>query len=316
MCALALADHATTAPSLSAEPELFLQTVPRTLVHRAAVSEVLLTGIREGGTDTFLVGAQWPRGHSYYGSVGNRWHDPMLLAETIRQAVLLISHQKMGIPLDYHFLSHATSYEVDPSEVLMADRPADVLLVATLTGIRRRGTTVAGFEVNVECHRDGRLLGQGHMSMTCVPETTYRRLRGARADARAARPAAPVVPPESVGRNDESDVVLTLNPRDGAWALVADPDHPVLFDHPVDHVPGMVVLEGARQAALATLNNTWGVATGCSVTFERFVEFDAPCLVTVGEVAAGPDGEQVVPVDFAQGGSTAASASVAVRTGP
>ena len=41
--------------------------VPRQYVHRAAVSEVLLTGWRPGAApQTFTVDAQWPRGHSLF----------------------------------------------------------------------------------------------------------------------------------------------------------------------------------------------------------------------------------------------------------
>ncbi|MDI3405808.1 hypothetical protein [Streptomyces cavernicola] len=45
-------------PTTCDTPELFSQTVPRTLVHRAAVSEVLVTGIRKVSEDHFPVGAQ------------------------------------------------------------------------------------------------------------------------------------------------------------------------------------------------------------------------------------------------------------------
>src|SRR5689334_19245938 len=45
---------------------LFDQTIPRHLVHRAAVSEVFLTDLRVTDETTFQVGAQWPRDHSFY----------------------------------------------------------------------------------------------------------------------------------------------------------------------------------------------------------------------------------------------------------
>ncbi|MFG2733396.1 ScbA/BarX family gamma-butyrolactone biosynthesis protein [Streptomyces harbinensis] len=315
MCALTLADHQPRQPQPAPDPQLFLQTVPRTLVHRASVAEVLVTGLRDGGQDTFVVGAQWPRGHSYYRAADGRRHDPMLLGECIRQAVLLISHEGMRISLGHHFFSHTTSYEVDPDGARLADRPADIVLTARLAGIKRRGTAVGGFEAAVDCHREGRLIGHGTMTMTCVPKATYRRLRGGRADARAPRPTAAPVPPGTVGRREESDVVIAGTGVEGVWSLRVDPDHPVLFDHPVDHVPGMVVMEAARQAALAALGRPDGLATGCAITFERFVEFGVACLVTAGTPVTHGDGRHTLPVRFTQEDVTVASAEVTLWTG-
>src|SRR4051812_26459174 len=62
----------------------FQQTIPRSLVHRAAVSEVFVTDLNILGEGTFEVGAQWPRRHSFFGPRTPAFHDPMLYAETIR----------------------------------------------------------------------------------------------------------------------------------------------------------------------------------------------------------------------------------------
>ncbi|WP_281275492.1 AfsA-related hotdog domain-containing protein [Saccharothrix australiensis] len=36
--------------------------------------------------------------------------------------------------------------------------------------------------------------------------------------------------------------------RSDSWLPRVDRRHPVLFDHPVDHVPGMALQEAGRQA--------------------------------------------------------------------
>lgn len=65
-------------------------TVPREYVHRAAVSEVLLTGWEAAAEpagpdpDEFAVSAQWPRSHSFFTQSGG-YQDPMLLIESVRQ---------------------------------------------------------------------------------------------------------------------------------------------------------------------------------------------------------------------------------------
>ncbi|MCZ0971672.1 AfsA-related hotdog domain-containing protein [Streptomyces albulus] len=60
--------------------------------------------------------------------------------------------------------------------------------------------------------------------------------------------------------------------------------HPVLFDHPVDHVPGMLMVEAARQAARAVAPH-WSLPVALDCSFARYAELDAPCWV--GARAAG-----------------------------
>lgn len=306
------ADRSALSPADSGEPDLFLRTVPRTFVHRSAVSEVLLTGIQETGEDQFRIGAQWPRSHSYYGPVRRRWHDPVLLAETIRQIVLLIAHDAFELPLGYHFLSHSTSYDLDVDGAVLTDRPADVLLDVQCHGIKRRGKLVSAFSVEAQCIRDGRVVGSTRMALSCVSDATYRRLRGDKSDAVPLRVLPEPVVPEIVGRRWEHDVVLGDTGVDRVWTLRADPDHPVLFDHPVDHVPGMAVMEAARQAALATLQRPGGLALACDATFTHYVEFDSACLVTATVEPTGQLGSDKVSVRFDQGGVTAATCGVTV----
>lgn len=296
-------------------PELFLQTVPRTLVHRAAVSEVFVTGIQRMAPEHFRVGAQWPRSHSYYGPVAGRRHDPMLLAESIRQALLLISHEAYDVPIGYHFLSHTVSHDIDPDGALLNGRPAHVLLDVRCHDLKRRGKTVSGYTAHVECIRDGVVVGSGEVTLSCLPPAVYGRVRGERAlgataPVRRALPEA--VTPELVGRRCASDVVLGATGIDRVWTLRADQDHPVLFDHPVDHVPGMVLMEAARQAALAVVQDPDGLAVSCEAAFEQYVEFDSACLVTAVAGTEPVTGPRTVDVRFDQGGATVGTCRVKV----
>ncbi|MCI0385826.1 ScbA/BarX family gamma-butyrolactone biosynthesis protein [Streptomyces sp. CNQ085] len=294
--------------SAVAGPELFEQTVPRRLVHRAAVSEVLITGARRAG-GVHQVGAQWSRGHSYYSPVSGRWHDPMLLAETIRQAGILLGHEVLDVPLGHCFLSKHASFEMSEDGARLDDRPAEIVLMVRVHDVTRRGRSVS-YEYEVECHRDGRHIGSGRMGGSCVPQALYRRLRGDRVGAVLPKAAADPVVPELVGRADEADVVLGETGVAGVWTLRAEPDHPVLFDHPVDHIPGMVVMEAGRQAALAALGQPGGLLVGCAGEFEQYVEFDPLCLVSADVVGRDARGRDRVRVSFHQGGALAARCDI------
>ncbi|WP_435217425.1 ScbA/BarX family gamma-butyrolactone biosynthesis protein [Streptomyces sp. bgisy034] len=319
MTALIQADRTDFSRIVVNEPDLFECTVPRTLVHRAAISEVLLTGISRSGEDTYRIGAQWSRGHSYYGAVAGRWHDPMLFAETVRQAGLLLAHQVLEIPLGFSFLTEATSFEVAESGARLGRGPAHVVLEVTLHDVVRRRGVVSSYAYDIVAQRDGRRIGSGRLTANCVSSAVYRRLRGDRAEATAPREVPNGINPELVGRTCEFDVVLSAECGSGAHRLRAEPDHPVLFDHPVDHLPGMVLMEAARQAALAALGLPEGLLVACDAEFRKYVEFDSPCLVmtsgAVMDASVPPSGSRHLRVEFHQAGDVAAVCRVTVHDG-
>lgn len=101
-----------------------------------------------------------------------------------------------------------------------------------------------------------------------------------RPPSRTASPAGPPVDPHRVDRTSPDDVVLSpvAGGRPGRWMLRVDPAHPVLFDHAVDHAPGMLLLEAARQAAHAVGGGS-STVFGMRTHFARYVELDAPAVV-------------------------------------
>ena len=289
----------------------FQQTIPRSLVHRAAVSEVFVTDLNILGEDRFEVGAQWPRRHSFFGPRTPAFHDPMLYAETIRQAALLIAHRAYGVPLSHSFLSDHKVYDLDQPGLATRGRPVDVVLRVTAHDIEFRGKNVGGMRLDFECFREGRLIGTASEGWRCVSSAVYRRVRG---DHFAATPfqaeVLPPVSPASVGRDRAEDVLVAATPTDGTWALRFDPDHAVLFDHAVDHVPGMALIEGARQAALRALGDPYALPGRADFRFDSYVEFDSECLLVAEADAAGPDRSRTVRVDVRQKGTTAASGTL------
>ncbi|OLR89610.1 hypothetical protein BJP25_05470 [Actinokineospora bangkokensis] len=263
----------------------FDRTIPRALVHRAAVSEVLVTDLEDTGADTFLVAAQWPRDHGFY-RLRTGDHDPVLFAETLRQATLLVAHQGYGVPLDWKFLTHSKSYRVRGDRLAVGPRPADVLLVVRCRDVKRTPRGVRGMVLEVDGYRGREWIGSGSVTWSCVAPAGYARLRGA-ALAQPAAAGLPVpVPSWSVGRDRDHDVALGRSTGPRTWPLRVDRDHAVLFDHPVDHVPGMVLLEAARQAALLVLGTPDALPLALGMDFDKFVELTGPAVITAEPLPA------------------------------
>ncbi|GAA3824733.1 ScbA/BarX family gamma-butyrolactone biosynthesis protein [Streptomyces coacervatus] len=264
---------------------LFERTVPRAYVHRAGISEVLLTGSRAFGGDHFSLAAQWPRNHSFYRSSLGR-QDPLLLAETIRQVGLFVGHQGYQVPLGHAFLMKTMHYEVDAAGLLLGHKPSDLLIHVDCRDTRRRGSDLTGLGFEARIERDGVTIGSGGGTYRCVSPSAYAKLRsvsrvlpppgdGPAGSAEVSEPVAP----ELVGRSSPDDVVISAVGRERMWKLQMDCRNPALFDHPVDHVPGMVVLEAARQALLHMTGCDSLVPVGMRASFRNYLELDGPSFI-------------------------------------
>ena len=280
-------------------------TVPKEFVHRASVAEVMLTDWERTGEDRFTVSAQWPRAHSFFTPLEGH-HDPLIAAETVRQAGALLAHAEFGVPLGHHFLMWDLAVDVRPEHLLVGGAPASLELDISCPQIKRRGHSLAGLRYEAVIRREGRPVAAGAASFSCMSPAVYRRVRAHRPPAgEGARPllTAPVAP-QSVGRMSPMDVVLSPLAENHRWQLRVDSRHPVLFDHPVDHVPGMVLMEAARQATATVLGRSF-VPLSLTGSFQRYAELDAPCVIEAHPApGASPGQGQSVLVSGHQDGES------------
>ncbi|MFD3514427.1 ScbA/BarX family gamma-butyrolactone biosynthesis protein [Streptomyces sp. NPDC058657] len=302
--------------SLEAQP-VHQWRVHQWQVHKLRGEEVLLRTWAEVSPGHYVLTARWPRGHDFY-RPSQGTYDPMLLAESVRQAVPLLSHAVHGVPREFMQAWEHFRFTVEPLASLVTTADEEVRLVVAGSDVVRRGTRFAGMTMDIAVHLGERLIGTAHTRFNNQPAAIYRRLRGSYADAGAALsrclPPGPPVEAHRVDRHSAADVVLSPAPGggNGRWELRVDPSHPVLFDHKVDHVPGMLLLEAARQAAHAVGDGALAV-TGMKTHFARYVEFDAPALVLAGEPVCDGTGGRRVEVTVEQHGVRAFTCEVTVE---
>nr|AGH68922.1 AfsA-like gamma-butyrolactone synthase [Streptomyces sp. CNH189] len=289
----------SAAAGLFRHPSL-TSAVPKELVHRASVAEVLLTDWRRRDGSRFTVTAQWPRGHSFFTAVQGL-HDPLIAAETIRQAGVLLCHTELGVPLGHHFLMWNLNFSVRPERLLVGSAPASVDLDVTFFGTKRQRGRLVASRLEAVLRRDGHVVATGGAYFTCVSPAVYRRVRGRRhlGSGCPELPLEAALPAQSVGRLLPMDVVLSPTEAPDRWQLRTDVRHPVLFDHPVDHVPGMALIEAARQATTVVLGRV-SPPLSVETDFVRYVELDAPCAVEARQVPCGEPGRESVLVQGRQ----------------
>lgn len=292
-------------------------TVPREYVHRASFAEVFLTGCTAQDDLRFSLTGQWPRAHTLFTSPGGGSHDPLLTAETFRQAGMFLAHAELGVPLHHRFVLGNLNYTTALQNLRIALSPTDFDLEAKCTEVTWRRGMASWLQLELSIRRQGNVVAHGSGSFGVIQQGVYRRLRAARKpwsgpafDIRADR--APL-PPASVGRGSTADVVLSATDSPTSWLLTPRLDHPILFDHADDHLPGMVLLEGARQAASALVAPRTMTPASASSSFRRYVELDRPCWIDITRVSPESGGMMTVEVTGRQDDETVFTSTI---TGP
>lgn len=259
----------------------FESTVPRRYVHRQSVSEVFLTDCTSVGVaHRFLLGAQWPRLHGFYRTETGRY-DAMLIAETLRQTAIYLGHTQYRVPLGHPFVMQTLRVDAAVDALAIGAGAAEVVLDASLDDPVYRGGLLSQFDLTVVFAIDGQRVGTGEGVANVLTPDAYQRLRWNGAGPR--RIGDPVCPPPIspvvVGQSRPVDVVLGPQYAENRWRLRVDDRHPVLFDHPSDHVPGMLLLEAFRQSARAACGCPDADIALIEATYHRFVELDEPANV-------------------------------------
>ncbi|WP_308291952.1 ScbA/BarX family gamma-butyrolactone biosynthesis protein [Pseudarthrobacter cellobiosi] len=273
----------------------FSSTVPRELVHRAAVSEVFLTDVVRTGDDEFRVATQWPRWHVFYNVQGNAL-DSALLVETMRQATVLIAHSDYKVPLNHRFLMPMMSLEKVAVRSPDPSRPLEMTLQITVSSTRNSAKHPSKLHARGTFMADGQVVATAEAGARVMSPTAYSRLR--RTTPAGAPALSEPVSAEEVGAVTPFNVVLGKPSLKDCWPVRVDQSHPILFDHPLDHVPGVLLIEAARQAAR--------LAAGCPALdvsrlrarFDKLVEFSDELRATVTTLSDRGNGDVEVVVSM------------------
>ncbi|MER5861928.1 ScbA/BarX family gamma-butyrolactone biosynthesis protein [Kitasatospora sp. NPDC002040] len=288
----------------------YTRTIDRLLVHRDALGEVFLTDLVEIDQGHYLAGAQLPRSHAYYGDhlLRPESYDPLLILEACRQAGLAGAHRIYGVSADNKFILTHLSLDIPrPERLAIGSGPAQLAMDVAIASRKEREGRVTGLDYVFTLSLDGTAVGTATLGLRFKTPNGYLTLRlnnrnGMALPSSAAYPQSTPgtpVPPHLVGRAS-TDNVLLVEPavtRDGSSALLRVPArHASLFDHPQDHLPGMVIAEGARQLALFAALELHGMSTaktavtGVDVRFTRFGELEDETVLTAEAGARTPLG--------------------------
>lgn len=264
--------------------------VPLPFLHLHRASSALITGWARVGDDRYTATARWPSPPS------GAAFDTLTLANTVRQACLLIAHAEQDVPLDQQTLMNVLNLRMHSGPRI----PPEGGPVRLLVDIRSERTGPRAMKSDVVLYLNSEAVAEASLSFNWISPPAYRRLRKGHLDVDWAGVAVtPAVPEAVAGRRGTSRIALSAGGGAGQWLLRTDTTDPVLYDHPVDHVPGLVLVEASYQAAHALTGAGPRSSHRMESVFHRYVEFASPCRIEA--VRRGED----IQVTGVQGGEEA-----------
>jgi hypothetical protein len=271
------------------------QTVPRSLVHKRSLENVLVTELRAYGDARFVCAGRIPTAHRFFNDAGRTpQKDILFYTELGRQASLAVSHTFLGISREDVFIFEGSQARLTEAAWKAQIQPH---LDSVVTEIRvheierRRNNVVNRVVAEHIMFISGTEVFRGTGAWTVQPAALFQRLRRL-AKTRPASSSDGSSIASTRRRSYDNVVILPLQPGETrtqfATSLLLDETHPYFFDHPCDHVPGMLLLEGSAQLAKAVSAEIASASprdfeiAGYDVNFQQFVECDAPVTLTAG----------------------------------
>ena len=271
------------------------QTIARELVHKRSIAEVLITSVTTSPA-TWICHAQLPRLHSFHtDTTGEQsaYHDPLLVLEAFRQACIAASHASYDVPLDARYT--VRYYELSIVDLATLKCGPQVLDLAFDIAVRnefRRGGDgpVRGLDVAAVVTHEGTKVMELSGAFGWMSLAKWEAFRGGASW--DAGPQASPADPQLVSRTRPENVVIGEPVGLGGGAasapIVVDVSHPTIFDHPLDHLPGGLIIEACRQLSLAVMGSRSATIMGPAwlrCDFHSFAELDATNTVTVAPAA-------------------------------
>ena len=242
------------------------------LVHKVSADEILVRGYeRQPSSVRIDVEAERFTAHR------ERWSNLLATGELLRQSTILSAHALFDVPLGWAFLMDRIV--VDLGQANVPGRSGEISsihvddVIANGGGLRSLTSTLTA---------DSNALPMGRGYLRVVDPRTYARMRAGHslsplADGRARR----------LGRG------FRLRQRESTgrslwrWELDYDTRNAHFFDHPSDHVPGMLLVAALRAAVLDVSPTGWDVDY-IDASFVGFVELDQTVAVVVDGLEVRP----------------------------
>ncbi|CAM5311424.1 adhesin [Streptomyces californicus] len=253
------------------------------MVHRTRSQDAFPRDWMRLEHDRFSVTAVLPHDHAFFAPLAGDRHDPLLVAEAMRQAAMLAFHAGYGVPMGHHFLlsgldfvCHLEHLGVGGGPAEIGARGVDCSTPGGVPGCRWR------WRVTWAVHRDGGLAATGIGVTRFISPEVYRRMRGTPAAEGISIPRAAPVRADLAGRARTEDVVLSVR-RTGtaAWWELRGWTPGTRRCSSAPTTTSRACSSWRRRGRPPARRRGPGGIVPAEVAsrFHRYAEFDSPCLI-------------------------------------
>ncbi|KAF1370410.1 hypothetical protein FHR25_001339 [Yokenella regensburgei] len=223
-----------------------------------------------------------------------------------------MTHNFFAVPYSAKFVFDDADFTLFDSDIPYKTECSNVIVEVDIIERKFRKSELTGLIFRMDIYVDGYCCAQKIMNISWMDDRKWHRLRSQRPlechDTTSVFAAAT----HEVGRQLPQNVVVgNADMHDGGvtTTVIVDQDHPSIFDHPLDHVPGMLLMEAYRQTALLAMRSRLGtqsfdlVISRYNVNFTRFCEFHKPiyCHARLGDIYLTDDKKStVIPMTISQ----------------
>ncbi len=281
----------------------FSQTIPKSLVHKKNIENVLLTHIEQSSENEYECVALLPRTHIFFCQFDEAPHkNIVLISEICRQVSIAVAHLFCDVPMESYFVASGMEYslldttmenELKENKITLRVRKeaADYSLTGELKGIRY------SFEIYFkERHYAG-----FSSILSLYTKKQYEKLRlfnRSRIVGVADPLPKPTVSRELLPIHEYTRLIEDVFHDKGgngiSGALVVDMRHLFFFDHYNDHISGMLIVAGIRQLALRYIEKQGHSQkhyrlSSMQLQFLRFGELDITAKIELSEIPESTD---------------------------
>jgi hypothetical protein len=208
-----------------------------------------------------------PRAHRTV-TAGSHQVPPLLILEGVRQLGVVMAHRTLGVPWNTSLILKDVSMEWPGDALTFPDfSPAFVDAKVEITDIATRRGQVREFTIHAEIRSATEMTARLRGVISCLSADVYQMVR------RHARPQTLSL----LKRGGPTLEVLETTPTRLQAGVHVDPDDTFVFDHAVDHVPGMLLCSTSLE--IHELMTGDSVPTKFEISFGAFAELDVPLRV-------------------------------------
>jgi len=242
----------------------------RDWVHKRIDANVFIGEPARIGPDDFSTHSFFPTNHEFYNDCLSGLSASGYLIEVARQVNLAISHLCYEVPLNAGFLVTAIDWQfADDAPFVVTDLSAFTLLTHVEHITLRKGV-ICKVETRTRFLRGEREFLTGGAAFLISSRSLTTGSDGGHSELHASgRPrAAPSDAQVNEPRNVLIEVPSDSERKAGRIPMLVDPRHEFFFEHDNGHVPGMMLLEAGKQAAVYAASSAFPIVTGMYGDFE------------------------------------------------